>query len=215
MIPKLHYISQGNSLKEHHDNIQKACATGIELVLLDVHNYSDKKLLKLATEVRETTAHYQTRLIIEEETLDLPSFAPSGLSPGGPPPGGGGGKAGGRGAPEGRKASWVPSKMHSWQEASAGANNGGSRKNMQILRYTVPKRSQLLTPGSVQTNSFSSSSNTELFQSISFSDCAGWTKIVHPKQTPSNIQRSQKIHRSPKPLVPLYAPPTSYYLPLA
>ena len=64
MIPKLHYISQGNSLKEHHDNIQKACATGIELVLLDVHNYSDKKLLKLATQVRETTAHYQTRLII-------------------------------------------------------------------------------------------------------------------------------------------------------
>lgn len=64
MIPKLHYISQGNSAKEQHANIQKACASGIELVLLNVQNYSDKKLLKLAKQARETTAHYQTRLII-------------------------------------------------------------------------------------------------------------------------------------------------------
>ncbi len=64
MIPKLHYITQGNSPKEQLDNIQKACAAGIELVLLDVQNYSNKKLLKLAKQVRETTAHYQTRLII-------------------------------------------------------------------------------------------------------------------------------------------------------
>ena len=67
-----------------------------------------------------------------------------------------------------------------WQKASAGVNNGLS--DMQILRYTGPKRSQLLSPGPVQTNSFSSSSSTELFQSISFGDCAGWTKTVHPKQ---------------------------------
>ncbi|MEZ7893626.1 MAG: thiamine phosphate synthase, partial [Polaribacter sp.] len=26
MIPKLHYISQGNSPKEHIENIQKACS---------------------------------------------------------------------------------------------------------------------------------------------------------------------------------------------
>ena len=64
MIPKLHYISQGNSINEHLDNIQKACAAGIELVLLDLQNYSEKKVLKLAKQVRETTAHYQTRLII-------------------------------------------------------------------------------------------------------------------------------------------------------
>ena len=64
MIPKLHYISQGNSLNEHLDNIQKACAAGIELVLLDLQNRSEKKVLKLAKQVRETTAHYQTRLII-------------------------------------------------------------------------------------------------------------------------------------------------------
>ena len=64
MIPKLHYISQGNSANEQHANIQKACASGLELVLLDVQNYSDKKLFKLAKQARETTAHYQTRLII-------------------------------------------------------------------------------------------------------------------------------------------------------
>ncbi|EJK77318.1 hypothetical protein THAOC_00857 [Thalassiosira oceanica] len=35
-------------------------------------------------------------------------------------------------------------------------------RSCRILRYTGPKRSQLLTPGSVQTNSFSSSSNRAL-----------------------------------------------------
>ena len=64
MIPKLHYISQGNSSNQQHANIKKACASGVELVLLDVQNYSDKKLFKLAKQARETTAHYQTRLII-------------------------------------------------------------------------------------------------------------------------------------------------------
>lgn len=64
IIPKLHYISQGNSPKEHLENIRKACASGIELVQLCIKNVSEKKLLKLATEAREITSHYQTRLII-------------------------------------------------------------------------------------------------------------------------------------------------------
>ena len=59
----------------------------------------------------------------------------------------------------------------------------GGKKNMQLLRYTGPKRSQLLSPGPVQTNSFSSSSSTELFQSISFGDCAGWMDKDSPPQT--------------------------------
>jgi len=63
-IPKLHYISQGNSPKEHLENIQKACASGAELVQLQLKNISDKKFLKLAKEAREITAHFQTRLII-------------------------------------------------------------------------------------------------------------------------------------------------------
>jgi len=43
MIPKLHYISQGSSPKEHLDNIQKACSAGAELVQLRLKNVSEKK----------------------------------------------------------------------------------------------------------------------------------------------------------------------------
>jgi len=66
IIPKLHYISQGNSPKEHIENIQKACSSGAELVQLRLKNVSEKKLLKLAKEAREITAHFQTRLIIND-----------------------------------------------------------------------------------------------------------------------------------------------------
>jgi len=66
MIPKLHYISQGSSPKEHLENIQKACASGAELVQLRLKNVSEKKLLKLAKEAREITSHFQTRLIIND-----------------------------------------------------------------------------------------------------------------------------------------------------
>jgi len=66
MIPKLHYISQGISPKEHVENIQKACTSGAELVQLRLQNVSEKKFLKLANEAREITAHFQTRLIINE-----------------------------------------------------------------------------------------------------------------------------------------------------
>ena len=66
IIPKLHYISQGNSPKEHLENIQKACTSGAELVQLRLKNVSEKKLLKLAAEAREITAHFQTRLIIND-----------------------------------------------------------------------------------------------------------------------------------------------------
>ena len=64
IIPKLHYISQGNSLKDILENIQKACTSGAELVQLRYDNVSEKKYLKLAKEVIKITTHYQTRLII-------------------------------------------------------------------------------------------------------------------------------------------------------
>ncbi|UAM99446.1 thiamine phosphate synthase [Polaribacter litorisediminis] len=64
MIPKLHYLSQGNSPKEHLENIQKACSAGAELVQLRLKNISEKKYLKLAEQAREITAHFQTRLLI-------------------------------------------------------------------------------------------------------------------------------------------------------
>ena len=67
MIPKLHYISQGNSPKEHLENIQKACSAGAELVELRLQNVSEKKYLKLATEAREITSYFQTRLLINDD----------------------------------------------------------------------------------------------------------------------------------------------------
>lgn len=67
MIPKLHYISQGNSPKEHIENIQKACSAGAELVQLRLKNVSEKKYLKIAKEAREITSYFQTRLIINDD----------------------------------------------------------------------------------------------------------------------------------------------------
>jgi len=64
MIPKLHYISQGATPKEHLENIQKACSAGAELVQLCLENISEKKYFKLAKEAREITSYFQTRLII-------------------------------------------------------------------------------------------------------------------------------------------------------
>ncbi len=66
MIPKLHYITQGDSPKEQLENIQRACSSGAELVQLRFRNVSDKKLLNLAKEAREITAHFQTRLLIND-----------------------------------------------------------------------------------------------------------------------------------------------------
>ncbi|WP_303315368.1 thiamine phosphate synthase [Flavivirga abyssicola] len=66
MIPKLHYISQGNTGKEHLENIKKACTSGAELVQLRLKNLSKKKILKIAEEAREITLHFQTRLIIND-----------------------------------------------------------------------------------------------------------------------------------------------------
>ncbi len=66
IIPKLHYISQGGSPKEHLENIQKACSSGTELVQLRLKGLSEKKILKIAEAAREITSHFQTRLIIND-----------------------------------------------------------------------------------------------------------------------------------------------------
>ena len=66
IIPKLHYISQGSSPQVHLEHIQKSCTSGAELVQLRLKGLSEKKSLKLATEAREITSHYQTRLIIND-----------------------------------------------------------------------------------------------------------------------------------------------------
>ena len=66
IIPKLHYITQGDSTNEVLENIQKACTSGAELVRLRLEGASEKKVLKLAKEAIKITSHYQTRLIISE-----------------------------------------------------------------------------------------------------------------------------------------------------
>lgn len=66
MIPKLHYISQGNSPKNHLENIQIACNSGAELVQLRLKNISEEEILESAAAAREITAHFQTRLIIND-----------------------------------------------------------------------------------------------------------------------------------------------------
>lgn len=66
IIPKLHYITQGDSPKQILENVQKACTSGTELVQLRYKNVSEKKFLKLAEEVIKITSHFQTRLIIND-----------------------------------------------------------------------------------------------------------------------------------------------------
>ena len=69
MIPKLHYISQGNSPKEHLDNIQSACTSGAELVQLRLKSVAEKEILKIANAAREITSQYQTRLLISDHYI--------------------------------------------------------------------------------------------------------------------------------------------------
>ena len=66
IIPKLHYISQGKTPEEHLENIQKACTSGAELVQLRLKNVKKSVVLKTAEKAREITAHFQTRLIIND-----------------------------------------------------------------------------------------------------------------------------------------------------
>lgn len=66
VIPKLHYISQGNSPKDHIAAIQKACTSGVEIVQLKIDSLTEKKYARLAQEAREITAHFQTRLLVTD-----------------------------------------------------------------------------------------------------------------------------------------------------
>jgi len=63
---KLHYISQGKTIEEHLQNIQRACTSGADCVQLRLKNSNEKELLDAAVKAREITAHFQTRLIIND-----------------------------------------------------------------------------------------------------------------------------------------------------
>ena len=66
MISKLHYITQGETPQDHLDNIQKACASGVEWVQLRLKKVDPKTLLETAKKARDITGHFQTRLIIND-----------------------------------------------------------------------------------------------------------------------------------------------------
>lgn len=66
LIPKLHYISQGQTPQEHLSNINKACTHGVGLVQLRLKNYTEDIILETAQKAREITARYQTQLIIND-----------------------------------------------------------------------------------------------------------------------------------------------------
>ncbi|WP_405252861.1 thiamine phosphate synthase [Dokdonia sp. Asnod3-C12] len=66
MIPKLHYISQGNTLEAHLDNIRNACIHGATLVQLRLKNVPLDQVLNIAKEARVITAQYDTKLIIND-----------------------------------------------------------------------------------------------------------------------------------------------------
>lgn len=66
MIPKLHYISQGQTPEEHLEHIQKACTAGAELVQLRLKKLPGKVVWETAKKAREITEKYQTRLIIND-----------------------------------------------------------------------------------------------------------------------------------------------------
>ena len=66
MISKLQYITQGETPQDHLENIQKACASGVEWVQLRLKKTDPKTLLETAKEAREITSHFQTRLIIND-----------------------------------------------------------------------------------------------------------------------------------------------------
>lgn len=66
MISKLHYISQGSSVEEHLENIQRACVSGADWVQLRLKNMEEERVLDVATKAREITAYFQTRLIIND-----------------------------------------------------------------------------------------------------------------------------------------------------
>ena len=66
MISKLQYITQGSTLDEHIENLQKACSYGAEWVQLRLKNFDEDTILKVAKEARAITSHFQTRLIVND-----------------------------------------------------------------------------------------------------------------------------------------------------
>lgn len=66
MISKLHYITQGVTPEQHLECVQKACASGAEWIQLRLKGFEKAVVLQTAYKAREITAHFQTRLLIND-----------------------------------------------------------------------------------------------------------------------------------------------------
>lgn len=66
MISKIQYITQGETADQHLDAIQKACTSGADWIQLRMKNFDEETVLKTAEQARKITAHFQTRLIIND-----------------------------------------------------------------------------------------------------------------------------------------------------
>lgn len=66
MIGKLQYISQGETPREHLENIQSACASGALWVQLRLKNLDVKIILETSKKARVITHHFRAILIIND-----------------------------------------------------------------------------------------------------------------------------------------------------
>jgi thiamine-phosphate pyrophosphorylase len=66
MLHKLQYISQGKTVKEHHENIGSVLDSGATLVQLRLKNISDEEYIDAAHKAKETCEKYGASLIIND-----------------------------------------------------------------------------------------------------------------------------------------------------
>lgn len=66
MISKLHYITQGATPEQHLTCVQKACASGADWIQLRLKGFEEAVVLQTAFKARAITAHFQTRLLIND-----------------------------------------------------------------------------------------------------------------------------------------------------
>ncbi|MBZ9729894.1 thiamine phosphate synthase [Salegentibacter sp. JZCK2] len=66
MISNLHYISQGETPKEHLENIRRMCAAGADWIQLRLKNEAYETVLETAKAAKEICDQFQVKLIIND-----------------------------------------------------------------------------------------------------------------------------------------------------
>lgn len=79
MLPKLQYISQGNTSGEHLTHIESALGAGVRLIQLRLKNSSDELYLDLAHRTKTLCNAYDAKLIINDHAGVAQSCNPDAL----------------------------------------------------------------------------------------------------------------------------------------